>query len=47
MTNRTISPLRSSPARANAPETMYESSGLLATTTFAPGTSTGSSAHAH
>jgi hypothetical protein len=37
-----ISPLRSSPASANAAETIKETSGFEATTTFAPGTSFGS-----
>ena len=37
---RTNSPRRSSPARDSAADTTYDSSGLLATTTFAPGTIT-------
>src|SRR6266446_3545986 len=41
ITNLTISPRRSRPDRDSAFDTTYERRGLLATTTFAPGTSTG------
>jgi len=41
MTRRISSPRRSRPARAKAPETICDSRGLLATTTFAPGTRAG------
>ena len=47
MVRRMISPRRSRPASANAPETMYDTSGLEATTTWAPGTSFGSNRPAH
>ena len=42
MVRRIISPRRSKPASASAHETIYETSGLEATTTCAPGTSFGS-----
>ena len=41
MTSLMISPLRCSPPPAKAADTMCDSSGLEATTTFAPGTSFG------
>lgn len=47
VTSRTISPRRSSPACASDAATKYDISGLAATTTFAPGTSTGISARVH
>src|SRR5262249_56025756 len=47
ITRRTISPRLSSPTRASAAETTYDKSGLLATTTFAPGTRTGSNTLPH
>ena len=46
MVRRAISPRRSNPASASAPETRYDSRGLEATTTCAPGTSFGSSRRA-